>query len=81
MKQDRSRSPAGGKMAVPTRTLKAEQIPANKSSQEDMTSSKKIRLNKLMGKLNKSLEDFFLKDGPEESSYVDDFSMLKHYNK
>ncbi len=46
-----------------------------------ITSSKKIRLKKLMGKLNKSLEDFFLKDGPEESSYVDDFSMLKHYNK
>lgn len=45
------------------------------------TSSKKIRLKKLMGKLNKSLVDFFLKDGPEEISYVDDFSMLKHYNK
>lgn len=46
-----------------------------------ITSSKKVRLNRLMGKLNKSLEDFFLKDGPEESSYVDDFSMLNHYNK
>lgn len=45
------------------------------------TSSKKIRLNKLMGKLNKSLEDFFLKDGPEESSYIDDISMMKHYNR
>ena len=45
------------------------------------TSSKKIKLTKLMGKLNKSLEDFFLKDGgPEESSYVDEISMMKHYN-
>ena len=46
-----------------------------------LKSNKKVRLNKLMGKLNKSLEDFFLKDGPEESSYVDDFSMIKHYYK
>ena len=42
------------------------------------TSSKKMKLTKLVGKLNKSLEEFFLKDG--ESSYVDDISMMKHYN-
>lgn len=53
-------------------------------SQEEtspITSSKKVKLKKLMGKLNKSLEDFFLKDGPEEISYVDDFSMLNHYDR
>lgn len=42
------------------------------------TSSKKMKLTKLEGKLNKSLEEFFLKDG--ESSYVDEISMMKHYN-
>lgn len=46
-----------------------------------ITSIKKVKLKKLMGKLNKSLEDFFLKDGPEETSYVDDISMIKHYNQ
>lgn len=83
-RQDRSKSPANIKNTPAPRPQKAEPQLATQFSQEDMsqiTSSKKIRLNKLMGKLNKSLEDFFLKDGPEESSYVDDFSMLKHYNK
>jgi hypothetical protein len=46
------------------------------------TSSKKIKLTKLVGKLNKSLEDFFLNDctPAEDSSFVDDLSMMQHYN-
>src|SRR3990167_485758 len=46
------------------------------------TSSKKMKLTKLVGKLNKSLEDFFLKDctPAEESSFVDDLSMMQHYD-
>lgn len=61
-------------------SIRVDELPFE-AEPSPIISSKKIRLNKLMGKLNKSLEDFFLKDGPEESSYVDDFSMLKHYNK
>ncbi len=52
-----------------------EQSPASPIA----TSSKKVKLSRLVGKLNKSLEDFFLKDAPEDSSYVDDTSMIKHY--
>jgi hypothetical protein len=58
--------------------------PANSSSMQAQTqlptSSKKIKYSKIVDKLNKSLEDFFLKDGPEESSYVDEISIMKHYN-
>ena len=49
--------------------------------QTNPTSSKKIKLNKLAGKLDQSLLDFFLKNPAEESSYVDEISMMKHYNK
>lgn len=60
---------------IPQQQHQFEQSPASSM----VTSSKKVKLGRLVGKLNKSLEDFFLKDAPEDSSYVDDTSMIKHY--
>ena len=53
----------------------------NKSKAEQESTSKKVKLSKLVSKLNKSLEDFFLNDAPEDSSYVEDTSIVKHYCK
>ena len=53
----------------------------NKSKADQESTSKKVKLGKLVSKLNKSLEDFFLNDAPEDSSYVEDTSIVKHYCK
>lgn len=68
----------GGGMLGPQHSLRS----SSPSGGLPPTSSKKIKLTKLVGKLNKSLEDFFLNDctPAEDSSYVDDLSMMQHYN-
>ncbi len=86
-RQDERRRPQAPLSFHQSSVQQPQRTPQQRKKQESLqmaieeslpTSSKKMKLTKLEGKLNKSLEEFFLKDG--ESSYVDEISMMKHYN-
>lgn len=46
----------------------------------DIETEESVPQRKYIGKLNKSLEEFFLREVVEEPSYIDELSMMKHYN-